>query len=57
VVETPDWAREIREKMAKGEVEGFFIYADSGREIDFMEKNHQAKKIEKKNWLQRLFGI
>lgn len=47
--ESPDWAREIKERMARGEVEGFFIYSDSdcSREIDFMEKTKKKKKDKK----------
>ena len=42
---TEDWVTEIKKRMAKGKVEGFFIYSDGGREIDFMEKV-QDKKLE-----------
>lgn len=37
-INSPDWANKIRERMARGEVEGFFIYSNGGREIDFMKK-------------------
>lgn len=43
ITESPDWAKEIKAKMARGQVEGFFIYSDGGREIDFMEKIRDRK--------------
>jgi len=42
--------REIRKGMASGEIGGFFIYDEGGREIDFMEKNRPKKSIKRKFW-------